>query len=87
MTLQWQDELEAKFGLFFQIIDRERLAELRRLRGFGVNPWATGSRFIISHRLLTDETYVAGLRDMLGPVDIRMWKGDLLSPTVEAVWS
>ncbi|TVR81402.1 MAG: ATP-dependent helicase [Rhodospirillales bacterium] len=66
MTLQWQDELEAKFGLSFQIIDRERLADLRRLRGFGVNPWATGSRFIISHRLLTDETYVAGLRDILG---------------------
>ncbi len=66
MTLQWQDEMEAKFGLSFQIIDRERLADLRRLRGFGVNPWATGSRFIISHRLLTDETYVAGLRDMLG---------------------
>lgn len=66
MTLQWQDELEAKFGLTFDIIDRERLAELRRLRGFSVNPWATGSRFIISHRLLTDETYVAGLRDVLG---------------------
>lgn len=66
MTLQWQDELEAKFGLAFRIIDRERLADLRRLQGFGVNPWATGSRFIISHRLLTDETYLAGLRDMLG---------------------
>lgn len=66
MTLQWQDELEAKFGLAFTIIDRERFAELRRLRGFGVNPWATGSRFIISHQLLTDETYVAGLRDLLG---------------------
>ncbi|MFZ1416570.1 MAG: DISARM system SNF2-like helicase DrmD [Defluviicoccus sp.] len=66
MTIQWQDELEAKFGLSFQIIDRERLADLRRMRGFGVNPWATGSRFIISHRLLTDETYVAGLRDLLG---------------------
>ena len=36
MTLQWQDELEAKFGLTFTIIDRERLAEMRRLRGFGV---------------------------------------------------
>jgi hypothetical protein len=36
MTLQWQDELEAKFGLAFTIIDRERVAELRRLRGFGV---------------------------------------------------
>jgi len=66
MTIQWQDELEAKFGLSFQIIDRERLADLRRMRGFGVNPWATGSRFIVSHRLLTDETYVAGLRDLLG---------------------
>jgi hypothetical protein len=66
MTLQWQDELEAKFGLTLQIIDRERLADLRRLRGFAVNPWATGSRFIVSHRLLTDETYVAGLRDHLG---------------------
>jgi superfamily II DNA or RNA helicase len=66
MTLQWQDELETKFGLNFSIIDRERLAEMRRLRGFGVNPWSTGSRFIISHRLLTDETYASGLRDLLG---------------------
>jgi ERCC4-related helicase len=65
MTLQWQDELEAKFGLAFTIIDRERVAELRRLRGFGINPWSTGSRFIVSHHLLTDETYVAGLRDLL----------------------
>jgi Helicase conserved C-terminal domain/SNF2-related domain len=67
MTLQWQDELEAKFGLAFTIIDRERLADLRRLRGFAVNPWSTGSRFIISHRLLPDETYVAGLRALLHP--------------------
>jgi hypothetical protein len=66
MTLQWQDELGAKFGLAFTIIDRERVVELRRSRGFGVNPWRTGSRFIISHHLLTDETYVAGLRDLLG---------------------
>lgn len=66
MTVQWQDELETKFGLHFTIIDRERLAEMRRLRGFAVNPWSTGSRFIVSHRLLTDETYAAGLRDLLG---------------------
>lgn len=66
MTTQWQDELEAKFGLTFDILDRERVAELRRSRGFVVNPWATGSRFILSHRLMTDETYVAGLREILG---------------------
>lgn len=66
MTIQWRDELEAKFGLSFDIIDRERVGDLRRQRGFSVNPWSTGSRFIISHRLLTDETYAGGLRDVLG---------------------
>ncbi len=66
MTAQWKDELESKFGLTFDIIDRERIGELRRLRGFSVNPWTTGSRFILSHSLLAEEDYVAGLRDVLG---------------------
>jgi ERCC4-related helicase len=65
MTAQWRDELETKFGLTFDVIDLQRVSELRRLRGFSVNPWLTGSRFIISHRLLIDETYVSGLRDVL----------------------
>lgn len=66
MTNQWKDELEVKFGLSFEIVDRERIGEMRRLRGYTVNPWSTGSRFIVSHRLLTDEVYAAGLRDALG---------------------
>jgi len=65
MTVQWRDEFETKFGLTFDIIDMARVAELRRLRGFSINPWTTGSRFIVSHRLLTDEVYAAGLRDVL----------------------
>jgi len=71
MTLQWQDELAAKFGLSFEIIDRELLTDLRRTRGFGVNPWAAGSRFILSHKLLGDETYTAGLREVLGSFQAR----------------
>jgi superfamily II DNA or RNA helicase len=66
MTRQWQDELQAKFGLAFTIIDREYLAALRRERGFAVNPWASGSLFLLSHSLVTDEVYTAGLRDLLG---------------------
>ena len=66
MVRQWQDELEAKFGLAFTIVDRDYLADLRRERGFGANPWEMGSRFIVSHSLLADETYMAGLRDLLG---------------------
>lgn len=66
MTRQWQEELQAKFGLAFTIIDREYLASVRRERGFAVNPWSSGSLFLISHSLVTDEVYTAGLRDVLG---------------------
>lgn len=65
MVRQWQDELEAKFGLAFTIVDREHLADIRRERGFGANPWTAGSFFIVSHSLLADDTYAAGLRDAL----------------------
>jgi superfamily II DNA or RNA helicase len=65
MVRQWQDELEAKFGLTFTIVDREHLAEIRRDRGFAANPWTAGSFFIISHSLLADDTYAGGLRDAL----------------------
>jgi SNF2 family DNA or RNA helicase len=66
MTRQWQDELQAKFGLAFTIIDRDYLAAVRRERGFAVNPWSSGSLFLLSHSLITDEVYTAGLRDVLG---------------------
>ncbi|GAM02302.1 DISARM system SNF2-like helicase DrmD [Sphingomonas parapaucimobilis] len=65
MTGQWRDELQGKFGLGFEIVDARHLEELRRRRGYGANPWAAGSRFILSHRLLGEEAYVAGLRDVL----------------------
>lgn len=66
MTLQWRDELQSKFGLAFEIVDAAHLEALRRRRGYGANPWAAGSRFILSHRLLGDEACVAALRDLLG---------------------
>src|ERR1019366_761484 len=66
MIPQWKDELEAKFGLTFTIVDREYLATIRRSRGYSANPWAVGSRFLISPSLLAEETYAAGLRDRLG---------------------
>lgn len=65
MVRQWQDELEAKFGLTFTIVDRDHLTDLRRERGFGANPWTAGSFFIVSHSLLADDTYAGGLRDAL----------------------
>ena len=66
MLLQWQEELEQRFGLLFEILDKDFVARIRRERGFGVNPWTTHSRFLISHRLLIDEAYAGPLRNWLG---------------------
>jgi SNF2 family DNA or RNA helicase len=63
MLLQWQDELETRFGMVFQILDKDYIARVRRERGYGVNPWTTHSRFLVSQRLLIDEAYTATLRD------------------------
>jgi len=38
MLLQWQEELDARFGLPFVILDKEYMKEVRRARGFSVNP-------------------------------------------------
>ena len=65
---QWKGELEDRFGLVFVILDRTYLAKVRRERGFGVNPWRTHSRFLVSHNLLTDGTYADPLREWLGPL-------------------
>jgi hypothetical protein len=45
---QWKGELEERFGLIFEILDRTYLTRMRRERGFGVNPWRTHSRFLVS---------------------------------------
>jgi len=66
MLLQWKDELESRFGLTFEILDRAYIERIRQERGFGVNPWTTFPRFLVSHRLLIDETYTSPLRDWLG---------------------
>jgi SNF2 family DNA or RNA helicase len=65
MLLQWQEELEQRFGLLFEILDKDFIARIRRERGFGVNPWTTHSRFLISRRLLIDEAYAGPLRTWL----------------------
>ena len=63
---QWKGEMEERFGLLFVILDRAYLAQVRRERGFGVNPWRTHSRFLVSHNLLIDPAYADPMREWLG---------------------
>jgi ERCC4-related helicase len=65
MILQWKDELETRFGLTFEIFDRAYMERIRRERGHAVNAWDTFPRFIISQKLLIDETYAGPMRTWL----------------------
>jgi ERCC4-related helicase len=65
LLMQWQTEMETRFGLTFVIFDREYLFNCRRERGYAINPWTTHSRFIVSQALLRDEQYATPLRDWL----------------------
>ena len=65
---QWKGELEERFGLIFEILDRAYVSRMRRERGFGVNPWRTHSRFLVSHNLLIDPAYADPMREWLGPM-------------------
>jgi superfamily II DNA or RNA helicase len=62
---QWKDEMESRFGLTFEVLDREYVEKVRREHGYGVNPWKTYPRFLISNRLLIEESYAGPLRDWL----------------------
>lgn len=61
VCLQWQGEMEKRFGLRFEIYNRAFVGKRRQERGFGVNAWATYPRFIISFQTLRRPEY----RDLL----------------------
>lgn len=68
VLLQWKEELASRFGLSFEVLDRDYVARVRRERGFSVNPWGTHSRFLVSTRLLIDDGYLGPLEHYLGPM-------------------
>jgi hypothetical protein len=66
ITLQWRAEMEQRFGQRFEIMNRAFVARCRRERGFGVNPWAAHSRFIVSYQTLRRPEYLEPLLTRLG---------------------
>jgi hypothetical protein len=66
LTLQWQGEMERRFGLRFEIYNRELVARRRQERGFSINPWSTHHRFIISYQTFRRPEYRDPLIHLLG---------------------
>ena len=66
LCLQWRDEMMRRFGLAFQVLNREYVDRQRVERGFGVNPWATHNRFIVSYPVIRRPDYRDPLLARLG---------------------
>ncbi len=66
VALQWQGEMQRKFGLRFEVMTRQFVAYRRQERGFGTNPWSTHNRFIVSYALLRRPEYRDTLLQLLG---------------------
>ena len=66
VALQWREEMSRRFGLHFEIMNRAFIARRRQERGFGVNPWSTHHRFIISHQTLRRPEYRDPLLQHIG---------------------
>jgi superfamily II DNA or RNA helicase len=49
---QWQDELQEKFSLQFEVVDRESTQKLRKEVGIDANPWRVHDRIIASYHYL-----------------------------------
>lgn len=66
LCLQWRDEMMRRFGLAFEVLNREYVDRQRIERGFGVNPWATHNRFIVSYPVIRRPDYRDPLLARLG---------------------
>ena len=66
VVLQWQGEMQSRFGLHFAVMDRKYMAQMRQQRGWGINPWATHTRFILSQSLVRDEAYAGTTARLAG---------------------
>ncbi len=52
LRLQWRDEMQSKFSMAFDVVDRKRTHELQRSMGMDANPWRAFPRIITSYHYL-----------------------------------
>jgi superfamily II DNA or RNA helicase len=65
VTLQWRDEMQKRFGLHFEIFNRDFVSRRRQERGFQVPVWGTHSRFIVSYQTLRRSEAFEPLKTLL----------------------
>ena len=64
---KWQREMRDRFGLGFEVVDREYVRRLRRERGVGVNPFRSHPRLIVSLEWLKLDAQMRWFEEFLPP--------------------
>jgi superfamily II DNA or RNA helicase len=68
LRYQWQKELETKFSLGFDVIDRPRTLDIRKRLGPDANPWRQFPRVIASYHYLRQADVLEEFRAAAEPI-------------------
>ncbi|HNC95667.1 MAG TPA: SNF2-related protein, partial [Myxococcota bacterium] len=72
LRVQWKEELEEKFSLPFEIVDRPQTAKLQRELGLDASPWRSHERIITSFHYLKQPDVLESFRNAAEPEQGRL---------------
>ena len=78
LRTQWRDEMQEKFALPFELVDRSQTLKLQREIGVDANPWRTHDRIIASYHYLKQPDVFEQFRGTAEPHEDGRLRWDLL---------
>jgi SNF2 family DNA or RNA helicase len=78
LRTQWRDEMQEKFALPFEMVDRPRTLRLQREVGIDANPWLSHDRVIASYHYLKQPDVLEQFRNTAEPGEDGRLRWDLL---------
>ncbi len=78
LRTQWREEMQEKFSLPFQLVDRGHQIQLQRLQGIHANPWRSHERIIASYHYLKQPDVLEQFRAVAEPGQDGTLRWDLL---------
>jgi superfamily II DNA or RNA helicase len=78
LRTQWREEMQEKFALPFEVVDRPGTLKLQREVGIDANPWRTHERIIASYHYLKQPDVLEQFRSTAEPGEDGRLRWDLL---------
>ncbi len=78
LRTQWRDEMQDKFALPFEVVDRPQTLKLQKELGVDANPWRTHERIIASYHYLKQPDVLEQFRSTSEPGEDGRLRWDLI---------